>query len=213
MVCSTCGRGGGGTYEECSRAWERIPQGQHVAKRAIEIALAGGHTLVFLGAWDASVCAAAGRALGVIGCASLKPCLCGNLGDPARACACSTESLLRYRQYYLMPNLEGFQMGVEVGRSVDKRGPGGEPWETVRGRLVRTWDKALRSDVVGTEVDQEGARLLELAMQRMGLNGWEVGNAREIALTIRRMDSGSGGIRSIHVAEAIAYSARRLGAC
>jgi predicted ATPase with chaperone activity len=78
------------------------------------------------------------------------------------------------------------------------------------GRFVRTWERALSSEV-GLELDQEGQKLLDLAVQRLGLSGWEVGNVREVALTIRRMDSGPGGIAARHVAEAIAYVPSRIG--
>ena len=48
--------------------------------------------------------------------ATMNPCPCGNLGDPARACRCTPAQIRRYQGKLSGPLLERFDMGIEMIR-------------------------------------------------------------------------------------------------
>ena len=71
--------------------------------------------------------------------ATMNPCPCGNLGDPARACRCTPAQIRRYQARLSGPLLERFDLGIEMMREpaggVPDKAPTPEDSATVARRV------------------------------------------------------------------------------
>jgi magnesium chelatase family protein len=151
--------------------------------------------------------------------AALNPCPCGHLGSTLRTCTCSLAGIARYRSRLSGPLLDRIDMHVEVPavpyRELAAAAPG-EPTAPVRQRVEtareRQRQRGPRSNarLTGNELDQvaaldaDGHRLLERAVERLGLSARAVSRVRRMARTIADLD-GLTTIRTPHLAEALQY--------
>ncbi|MDX2022417.1 MAG: YifB family Mg chelatase-like AAA ATPase [Deltaproteobacteria bacterium] len=153
--------------------------------------------------------------------AALNPCPCGHLGSTLRTCTCSLAAIANYRAKLSGPLLDRIDMHVQVPavpyRDV-ARGAPGEPSASVGARvLLARQQQKRRSAVTNAQLssrdlaqcaalDDTSHRLLEKAVARFGLSARAVEKIRRVGRTIADL-AGSESVRSVHVAEALAYRA------
>jgi len=155
--------------------------------------------------------------------AAANPCPCGYLGDPRRACSCSPQAIARYRSRLSGPLLDRIDMHLEVlpvRFSELFAQTQGETSAQVRERVVaararqaqrlagtgRTTNAQLTPQEVKAHClpDPEGQRLLQAAVERLGLTARGVHRVLKVARTIADLE-GCPRVRAPHVAEALAY--------
>ena len=151
--------------------------------------------------------------------AALNPCPCGHLGSTLRTCTCSPGGIARYRSRLSGPLLDRIDMHVEVPavpyRELAAAAPG-EATAPVRQRVeearARQRQRGPRSNarLNSSELDQmaaldsDGHRLLERAVERLGLSARATTRVRRMARTIADLE-GAAAIRTPHLAEALQY--------
>ncbi len=155
--------------------------------------------------------------------AAMNPCPCGFLGDPNHECTCSPHEIQRYRSRISGPLMDRIDLHVEVPavryRDLsDKRR--GETSETIRDRVVAA--RRLQLERLGSDhlfcnaqmtppllrrdckVDDEGGRLLEMVVDRLGMSARAYDRILKVARTIADLDA-SESIQTAHLSEAIQY--------
>jgi len=155
--------------------------------------------------------------------AAMNPCPCGYFGHPNGRCHCAPDSVQRYQNRVSGPLLDRIDMHVEVN-SVERnilfdKQLKSEPSNSVRERVLRCrqqqWQRAekLNAHLTPAQIDQHCeldtavAKLLEQAMDKLGLSARAYHRILKVARTIADM-SGQEIIAREHVLEAINY--RRL---
>jgi magnesium chelatase family protein len=154
---------------------------------------------------------------------AMNPCPCGFHTDPQHECTCSPLMIQRYRSRISGPLLDRIDIHVEVpgvryNELTDKRA--GEPSEAIRERVNHSRKLQLKrfegmpifcNAQMGArdlhnhcQVDSAGERLLELAINRLGLSARAYTRILKVARTIADLDDG-GPIRAHHLSEAIQY--------
>jgi magnesium chelatase family protein len=155
--------------------------------------------------------------------AAMNPCPCGFYTDTQHECTCSPLMIQRYRSRISGPLLDRIDIHVEVPavkyRELTARNPG-ETSESIRERVNRARRFQL-ARFAGTrifsnaqmgarelhahcQVEAAGERLLELAINRLGLSARAYTRILKVARTIADLDGG-GPIQAPHVSEAIQY--------
>jgi magnesium chelatase family protein len=155
--------------------------------------------------------------------AAVNPCPCGYFSHPRRRCVCSDEARRRYRGRLSGPLVDRLDIHVavppvEVSALTGARR--GEPSAEVRARVARARevqrDRAERLGLSArlnatlggaelervVEIDRHTRRLLELAVDRLGLSARAFVKVLRVARTIADLD-GEERVRQPHVAEAI----------
>ncbi|MCX7894809.1 MAG: YifB family Mg chelatase-like AAA ATPase [Thermoanaerobaculum sp.] len=155
--------------------------------------------------------------------AAANPCPCGFLGDPQRQCSCSPAAVARYRSRLSGPLLDRIDLHLTVHpvRFSELFAPGqGESSEAIRQRVVaaraiqgarlqgtgRTTNAQLTPEEVKRfcAPDAQGQKLLQAAMQRLGLSARAVHRVLKVARTVADLEQTS-HVQAHHVAEALAY--------
>jgi magnesium chelatase family protein len=153
--------------------------------------------------------------------AAMNPCPCGYLGDPGGRCRCTAEQVARYRGRISGPLLDRIDMHVEVPRlsPTELSGapdPRAETSAEVRARVERARELQLRragraNHALGSgdidrhcALDAAGRRLMEQAMQRLGLSARAFHRVLKVARTIADL-AGDRAIGVAHLSEAIGY--------
>ncbi len=155
--------------------------------------------------------------------AAMNPCPCGFVGDQTHECNCSALMVQRYRSRISGPLLDRIDIHIEVPavkyKELMDRRPG-EPSAAIRERvdaarklqLDRFTGKRIfcnaqmgaREINAYCEVDSHGERLLEMAINRLGLSARAYTRILKVARTIADLDGG-GAIAPHHISEAIQY--------
>jgi magnesium chelatase family protein len=155
--------------------------------------------------------------------AAMNPCPCGFYTDVAHECTCSPMMIQRYRSRLSGPLLDRIDIHIEVPavkyRELTDRSPG-EPSTSIRERVNRARDLQLErfrgtpyfaNAQMGArelrnhcQVESAGERLLELAINRLGLSARAYTRILKVARTIADLDEG-GPIGAHHLSEAIQY--------
>jgi len=150
--------------------------------------------------------------------AAMNPCPCGYYGDTARECRCTPPIIQRYLSKISGPLLDRIDIHIEVPavKYKEMRSDGAaEPSAEIRGRVERAraiqkargyYNAQLPVKLLRKycPLDEAGERMLELAVQRMGLSA----RAHDRVLKLARTIADLGGVDSIsakHVAEAVQY--------
>lgn len=161
--------------------------------------------------------------------ASMNPCPCGFLGDRAKACACTSNAVQRYRARISGPLLDRIDIQVEVARLTREElmtVEAGEPSEKARERVEaareRQRERFMGSRTVSNasmkprevrkccHLDDGASALLEKAIDGLALSGRSFERILKVARTIADL-AGEESIRIEHVAEAIQYRALDRG--
>ena len=156
--------------------------------------------------------------------AAMNPCQCGYLGDPSSKCRCTAEQVARYRARISGPLLDRIDLHVEVPRvnanelnaPADK---GAVSSDQIRARVeaarARQIERAGKPNQVLTPseidstcpLDEASRRLMNQALQRLGLSARAYHRVLKVARTIADL-AGCDRIETTHLSEAIGY--RRL---
>ena len=155
--------------------------------------------------------------------AAMNPCPCGYLTDPQRECGCSPGEIQRYLGRISGPLLDRIDIHIEVPplRYRDMAAEaGGEPASVIRERVRRAravqaarfkkskifCNAAMSPKQIRRhcQVGEEGQRLLETAMERLGLSARAYDRILKVARTIADL-AAEETLRPEHIAEAIQY--------
>lgn len=156
---------------------------------------------------------------------AMNPCPCGYLGDDGvQSCHCTADQVARYRNRISGPLMDRIDMHIEVprvppeilGERVTEQQ---EKSSEIRHRVERARGVQLQrngcvnSALIGRNLERacalkaESKRLIQRAMDQLGLSARAYHRILRLARTIADLDSAA-GIHSTHISEAIGY--RRL---
>ena len=158
--------------------------------------------------------------------AAMNPCPCGYLGSAVRSCRCTPTLISRYLARVSGPLLDRIDLHIEVpaAESFDiMRSPVGERSAAVRERVAEARARqqgrfrGSTSGAPNARLDSAGVRahcriglaeqrLLEMAVERLGLSARAYHRVLKVARTIADLE-GRGPITTADVAEAIQYRA------
>jgi magnesium chelatase family protein len=155
--------------------------------------------------------------------AAMNPCPCGFYGDPKRPCRCTPNQINHYRARISGPLLDRIDLQIQVPgvRFQDlAAAESGEGSRELRARVFKAREVQSRrfegSRIYANAqmtprllkehcpVGPEAQRLLEAAMERLGLSARAYHRILKIARTIADLE-GEGALAPAHVAEAIQY--------
>ena len=155
--------------------------------------------------------------------AAMNPCPCGFYGDVKRACTCTPNQINSYRSRISGPLLDRIDIQIQVPAvpfkdlAAPETGEGSKELrvqvmttreiQTQRFHKTRIYANAhMPPRMIKTHCipNPEAQRLLETAMERLGLSARAYHRILKIARTIADLE-GEGAIGSAHVAEAIQY--------
>jgi magnesium chelatase family protein len=150
--------------------------------------------------------------------AAMNPCPCGRQGDPSGNCMCTPTEVQRYRSRISGPLLDRMDMHVEVPRvevdEFNEEMDRGERSAIAAARVARARDIQLtRQGVCNARLsdahvdrvcapDQEGRRILELSMKRLGFSARARQKILKLARTIADLDE-EAGVSASHVGQAV----------
>lgn len=155
--------------------------------------------------------------------AAMNPCPCGYYGDPNRTCTCTLPQLLRYRSRISGPLLDRIDLHVEVPALRYRELAGEDPQEgseEIRQRVDRAREiqrrrfeklkihcnaqMTTRHIRKFCQIDDQSRKLMEMAVDKLGMSARAYGRILKIARTIADLE-GSLDIKVHHVSEAIQY--------
>ncbi len=151
--------------------------------------------------------------------AAMNPCPCGQLGNPARACRCTAEAVLRYQSRLSGPLLDRIDLQIEVPAVEAARlaaGADGERSAVVAERVLAARQRALDRQgtanhaLAGDALDRHcrleaaAAAFLQSATARLGWSARGFHRILRVARTIADVDAAP-AIVTAHLAEAIQY--------
>ncbi len=154
---------------------------------------------------------------------AMNPCPCGYLGDARHECRCNAKEIRHYRNRISGPLADRIDIHVEVPAVPYKDLKGGDAGaasapireEVVRAREIQT-KRFKRTKIHANaqmesrhirahcKIDAESSRLLETAVDKLGLSARAFHRILKIARTIADL-AGEEDIRISHVSEAIQY--------
>ncbi len=155
--------------------------------------------------------------------AAMNPCPCGFYTDPQHECTCAPMAIQRYRSRISGPLLDRIDIHVEVPavkyKDLAERSAG-ESSEAIRARVNAAREiqlKRFRSATIFCnaqmgareqkeycELEPAGEKLLEVAINRLGLSARAYTRILKVARTIADLDR-SEAIHAAHISEAIQY--------
>jgi len=155
--------------------------------------------------------------------AAMNPCPCGYLGDPKHACRCTHPQIHRYRSKISGPLLDRIDIHVEVPAvpyqdllQDDRAEPSAEIRRRVsharelqsqrfaRSRIFCNAQMGSRHIRSHCRIDDASRRLLEAAIDKLGLSARAFNRVLKIARTIADLE-GSAEVGVAHISEAIQY--------
>jgi magnesium chelatase family protein len=155
--------------------------------------------------------------------AAMNPCPCGFLGDPQHPCSCTPPMIQRYRSRLSGPLLDRIDLHIDAPRVAHKdlvATTSPESSATIRDR-VEAARKIQRQRLANfglhtnsqmqsrhlkrfCKLDEEGEKLLEMVVDRLGMSARSYSRILKVARTIADL-AGEENIRQRHLAEAVQY--------
>lgn len=184
-----------------NEAWSKLIGNEHL-KRAVEVALAGGHTIAVFGHPDNGkkyLKEILGKKL-----LFLAPCPCGNFGDSRRVCTCTFGRIKSYRatRRFQKAALSDIRSILVTPRFQDFEGVGkSEPFLEVEERIA-----AMSGLHVEDAKDETSRQLFKTAFERFHFTAGMAEMVRAVARTIARLEHES-VVKANHLSEAILYGA------
>ncbi len=175
--------------------------GNECAKRALLVAAAGGHSILFIGPPNCgkTMLRAVALELGLGDTFEARPCPCGYHGSPLRACNCSCSKIERCRASWPVVDIT-----IEVVQP-PQRELIGRPGTTVAEMKAQIARMSSHTDLT---LDQDSANLLKCACAEYAIDPDARNRIIAIARTIANLDW-SEQIGPAHTCEAINYRAFR----
>lgn len=155
--------------------------------------------------------------------AAMNPCKCGFHGDPLHQCLCTPHQIQSYRSRVSGPLMDRIDLHIEVPAikfSEISSDAAGEPSASIRDRVTRarrSQQERFNGDGIFANahmkprhirkhcrIDQDSHRLMEAAMNKLGLSARAYNRVLKVARTIADLE-GSDKIASLHISEAIQY--------
>jgi magnesium chelatase family protein len=155
--------------------------------------------------------------------AAMNPCPCGYLSDPKHACRCSQHQIHRYRSKISGPLLDRIDIHVEVpavpykdlmkesyaesSKNIRRRVSGARELQSKRFARAKIFSNAKMSSrhiKTHCQIDDASRRLLESAIDKLGLSARAFNRVLKIARTIADLE-GEQNIQVDHISEAIQY--------
>lgn len=155
--------------------------------------------------------------------AAMNPCPCGYFADPRHACRCTAHQIQRYRSKISGPLLDRIDIHVEVPAVAYKDlmvGARSESSDAIRRRVVASrriqLERFKRTKIYSNaqmasrhirthcRIGDDAHRVLEAAINRLGLSARAYNRILKISRTIADME-GMDGIQVDHITEAIQY--------
>jgi magnesium chelatase family protein len=155
--------------------------------------------------------------------AAMNPCKCGNWGDPQHQCQCTPHQVQTYRSRVSGPLMDRIDIHIEVPAikfneiSSDRQA---EPSAAIRERVTKAralqYARFTQDGIYANahmkprhirkycKIDADSLRLMETAMNRLGLSARAYNRILKVARTIADIE-GSGKIATEHISEAIQY--------
>ena len=177
--------------------------GQEHAKRALEVALAGQHTISFIGKDEAKALAEWAVAHGLTAWADQK-CPCGYFGEPAKECTCTLLQVSKWQKRKAFQNALNAEIVIECPPAYDYQveafvnGKRGEPEAAMLARIEA------KGPIPEPTLDEAGKMLLNAAIRHLDLTSERVKSIISIAQTIAALAKAN-KIETAHLAEAIQY--------
>ncbi len=154
---------------------------------------------------------------------AMNPCPCGYFGDPHHECHCTPLMIQRYRSRISGPLMDRIDIHIEVPsvryRELSEEA-GGETSERIKDRIclarelqrgrfkhTRTYCNASMSPgqiARHCSISEEGHRLLENCVDRLGMSARAHSRILKVARTIADLE-GSENINAAHLSEAVQY--------
>lgn len=198
-VTSECGRRTRMAVE--GRDAGAVVNGNELAKRALLVAAAGGHSLLLLGPSNSgkTMLRAMALALGLEEVFEARTCPCGNFGAAdLSVCLCTAAQIARHRRKIAVA-----EVNVEVCRP-KPRDIDGKFVGTSLADLQRQIAQAIDREQVFTTLPEMPLNLLRVSIRELGIDPAAERTIRDVARTIAALDRKS-EIDSAHVCEAINY--------
>ncbi|MEP6739958.1 MAG: YifB family Mg chelatase-like AAA ATPase [Caldimonas sp.] len=151
--------------------------------------------------------------------AAMNPCPCGQLGNPAKACRCTPDAVLRYQGRISGPLLDRIDIQIEVPAVEADRlaaAADGEPSAIVAVRVGAARQRALdrqgtaNCDLAGDlldrhcRLDKAASDFLQTTVARLGWSARSFHRVLRVARTIADLEA-TDAIAIAHLAEAIQY--------
>ncbi len=155
--------------------------------------------------------------------AAMNPCPCGYFGDRIRTCRCSPQQIRQYQAKISGPLLDRIDLHIEVPsikyRALSDKAVGEssamikERVNDARSRQIKRYEgSGIFCNARMTEkqiktycsIDEESHRLLEMAIEKLGLSARAINRILKVSRTIADLENKK-AIESAHVAEAIQY--------
>lgn len=155
--------------------------------------------------------------------AAMNPCPCGHFGDSHKVCRCTPQQIRQYQAKISGPLLDPVDIHIEMPsvRYRDLKGNcGAESSGTIKRRIeaarhrqkerfqtqntfcnARMSDRQIRQYCI---IDEDSRRLLEMAIDKLGLSARAYSRILKVSRTIADLEQDE-RIRTSHVAEAIQY--------
>lgn len=150
--------------------------------------------------------------------AAMNPCPCGHFSDPVKECRCTGAIVQRYMSKLSGPLLDRIDMHIEVPAlpyEELRNKPTGDSSRTILTRVQNARQHQINRGFYNNQIpsaklrdiaalDAAGERVLEIAVQRLGLSARAHDRILKVARTIADLDN-KDAVASKHLAEAVQY--------